>query len=929
MNKNRLAIALAGGLLLPAAGSVLAQNAPPSAPTQTTNTKQLQTIVVTGSAIPRVDVETPSPVTVITAQQIERSGLTTVSDVVRAISADNSGSIPNAFANGFAAGSSGVALRGLTVNSTLVLIDGHRSATYAVADDGQRSFVDLNTIPLAAVERIEVLKDGASSLYGADAIAGVVNIILRTNYKGVEGTADFGTSQRGGGVTRKATFLAGGGDLEKDGHNGYIAVQYQKDSPIWLRQRGFPFNTQDLTSIGGPNLNVGQPGQNSGSVYGSVTPGTLGTPGDITTGTPNAGALAQPLRPCGPNSTPTTDATGSYCLQNFQSLYNQVQPAMEQGGLYGRFTIKLNDTTKAYLSASYFEAKTLAPGAPRQIQNSTPHNTNNIALPPFLADGITPNPNNPFPGQSALINYAFGDIPNGFNYDNHNARLVGGVSGTFQDWNYDVTAVVNHTWLHTVQYGFIDYTALLSAINTGSYNFLNPAANDSRTRAALVPGYDKTSTSDLDSLDLAANRQLWDLSGGSLGLAVGAQFRHEAQNDPTLNPNFQFQGLGNAQTKGTRNVSAAYVEFDAPLLQSLEVDASGRFDHYSDVGNSFTPKVGFKWKPIDWFALRGTYSKGFRAPSFSENGSSSAQGFINHTPPADFAAAHGNNGYVQQYSLSVFTLANKNIKPEKATNFTLGVVVQPISWLSASVDYFNIKKTSVIGPADTSSALGNYYAGLPQSPGVVVVSDKPDPAFPNALPRPIEVDGLYINASSLKTTGIDVDLQARFDFGNNMHYVSEFSGTQIFTWKLILPDGTAQQFVGTHGPYILSSGAGTPRRRESWANTFIWGPATVTGTLYHVSGMQNFAADVGTGPGNCITLLPLSCHVGSFTDFDLTGTYQINDHVAITGSVLNLFDRKPPFDPANYAGGGANYSPTWAQAGLVGRFYNLGVKVKM
>ena len=277
MKRNQLALTLAGLLFAPV-GAAFAQDAatpaPPPPPPQE-QAKQLQTITVTGSAVPRIDVETPSPVTVLTAQQIQRSGMTTVSDVVRSISADNSGSIPNAFANGFAAGSSGVALRGLTVNSTLVLVDGHRAASYPVADDGQRSFVDLNTIPLAAVDRIEVLKDGASSLYGADAIAGVVNIILKPNYKGVEGTVDVGTSQHGGGFTRKATLLAGAGDLEKDGHNGYIAIQYQKDNPIWLRQRGFPFNTQDLRSIGGPDLNIGQPGQRTGSVYGSVTPGSL------------------------------------------------------------------------------------------------------------------------------------------------------------------------------------------------------------------------------------------------------------------------------------------------------------------------------------------------------------------------------------------------------------------------------------------------------------------------------------------------------------------------------------------------------------------------------------------------------------------------------------------------------------------------------
>jgi len=932
--KRTLVISLAGLALSPIAAA-LAQSTQttdtpqaqttPQTPTSTStqnpppptgqNVKELQTITVTGSAIPRIDMETPSPVTTITAVQIQRSGLTTLSDVVRAVSADNSGSIPNAFANGFAAGASGVALRGLTVNSTLVLIDGHRVTNYPVADDGERSFVDLNTIPLAAVERIEVLKDGASSLYGADAIAGVVNIIMRPSFKGVEATASVGTSQHGGGFTRKATLLAGGGDLDKDHYNGYVSVQYQKDNPIWTRQRGFPFNTGDLSSIGGPGL--GGPSARVGGTNGAVRPDA-------------AGSLWQPLSAC--TSGPMiTDATGSYCRYDAVNLYGQLQPAMEQGGVSGRFTIKLGDTTTAYMDASYMEAKTWAPGGPRPIQNSTPHNTNNIALP-------VGNPSNPFT-VPARISYNFGDIPDGFNYNNRNARIVGNVSGQLAEWNWNAALVLNHAWLSTTQYGFIDYQGLLAAVANGTYNFVNPSANSAAVRGSLAPGYNKTSTTDMDSLDLSASRSLWDLSGGSMGVALGAQFRHEAQNDPTLNPNFQFQGLGNAQTKGSRDVSGAFAEFYLPLLQSLEVDASGRFDHYTDAGNNFSPKIGIKYKPFDWIALRGTWSKGFRAPAFAENGSSSTQGFVTYTPPPAFQALHGNNAYVLPYALSEFTLANKNIKPEKSKSFTFGVVLQPTKWLNVSVDYYNIKKSNLIVQADTSAALANYYAGTPQAPGVSVTPDLADPDHPNVQPRPSELIGSYLNAQSLKTTGIDVDVQAHFDFSDNLHYISELTGTQIFQWKVRFPDGTDQSYVGTQGPYNLSSGAGTPRSRASWANTLMYGPLTVTGTLYFTSSYKNIAADVGVlglFDGDCLSTrpdnglnFPASCRVGPTYDFDLTGSYAINDHISITGSIMNAFDKKPPFDPSNYAGAGSNYNPTWSQSNVVGRFYNLGVKVKL
>ncbi|GLQ98502.1 TonB-dependent receptor plug domain-containing protein [Dyella mobilis] len=937
MTRNKLALSLAGLLLAPIAGTAFAQSAPAQDQTQQpaadqTNTKQLQTITVTGSALPRIDTETPSPVTVITAQQIARSGFTTVSDVVRSISADNSGSIPTSFTSGFAAGSSGVALRGLTVNSTLVLVDGHRVANYALPDDGERSFVDLNSIPMNAVERIEVLKDGASSLYGADAIAGVVNIILKKSFQGVEASAQAGTSQHGGGFTRRVTLLAGSGDLEKDGHNAYLNIEYQQDSPIYNRDRGFPYNTNDLSRIGGNNQLPGQPGINSGSVYGSVFPGQM-INGVVT---PVTGGQYQVLNPngCGPRSTLVNNG-GQYCTQNFITQYGEIEPEVKRGGISGRFTVKLDENTTAYLDASYFQTETLSTNAagPAQIQSGFQHNTNGIALPPTLANGQL-NPNDPYAsaGQYALINYAFGDLPSQGQFDdtNHNVRLTGDVATTAGDWHLDTSVVLNHTWLDIHNFGFVNYDQLMSDVSTGAYNFVNPSTNSASVLSALAPRLASQATTDLDSIDFRADRELWDLPGGSLGLATGVDIRHEAQNAPQLNPGGLYQGLGLAQTIGSRNVSGAYVEFDAPVLQSLEIDASGRFDHYSDFGNNFAPKVGFKWQPNEMIAVRGTFSKGFRAPSFAEDGSSEAEGFIGFNPPQSFANAHGNNGYVQPYTLGVLSLANPNIKPEKSTSFTFGTVFQPLHNLSLSLDYYQIKKTDVIVQADPASALAAYFAGQPLPAGTQVIADIPDPQYPNAQARPLIVEAPYMNANSLLTKGVDLEIKYDQDIGYGVHWNSDLNTTDIFTWKQTLPNGTVEQFVGTNGPYETSSGAGTPRVRGSWANSFTYGPTTITGTFYYTSGEKMSAADVGPGClyTNTVTgaALPSSCYISSFLDFDLTGNYDINKHVAVTASIMNVFGRKAPIDPANYAA--VNYNPTYDMAGVIGRFFNVGVKVK-
>ncbi|MGE7137089.1 TonB-dependent receptor plug domain-containing protein [Luteibacter sp. NPDC031894] len=938
LRRQGLALSIATAL---ACGQVAAQDAPPPSPQAAQapqnaqgQTTELATVTVTGSALPRIDVETPSPVTTITADQIQKSGLTTVSDVVRAISADNSGSIPASFTAGFAAGSSGVALRGLTVNSTLVLIDGRRAANYPLTDDGQRSFVDLNTIPSNAIERIEVLKDGASSLYGADAIAGVVNVILRPGYQGTEFTADIGTSQHGGGTTKRATVLFGGGDLEKDGWNAYLSAEYQRDEKILTRDRGYPYNTADIRRSGGNNLIGGQPSQNSGSIYGTVTPGTLSRPGDVTSGVPDPGAVAQPLAACGPQSSLVSDDPanpGSYCAQNFAN-YTAIQPTTDRRGIYGRLTVKVADRSKAYVSASYYEVKTTFPGVPAQIQAGTPRNTNSIALPATLPDGSL-NPNNPFAaqGRAALINFGFPSALGSGESDNHNLRIVGGLSGYWGDWGYDTALVFNHSSLDTRLNGFLNYNRLIDVVTNGTYNFLDPSANSPQLLASLAPQLKKTSTSDLQQFDFRVTRPLADLGGGALGLAAGVDVRHEEQDDPDLNPNLAALGLGIAHVKGDRTVSGVYAELDAPFTEALEVDISGRYDHYSDFGKNFSPKIGIKWKPIEELALRGTFSKGFRAPSFAENGSSEAQGFATYTPPEDFQAAHNNSGYVQPYGLAFLTRANPNVKPERSKSWTFGVLYQPTPDLSASLDYYRIKKTGVISQQSPSAVLDAYYAGLPLPEASAIVPDVPDPAAPGALPRPLIVSAPYVNQDALETNGVDLNLKAGHDFSENVRFTSELNLTKIISWKLTLEDGTKLEFVGTHGPYGVSSGAGTPRYRGSWANTIQFGKATITGTLYYTSGIKLTAPDITTGCFSTNTdtgaNVPGDCRMASFTDFDLTGRYDISDKVAITGSVMNVFDKKAPFDPLNYAA--LNYNPTYAQNGVIGRFYTLGVRVKL
>jgi iron complex outermembrane receptor protein len=932
-----LATTMMAGVATFAAFAANAQTAPaPAAAQAAPADNEVEAVVVTGSLLRRTDTATPSPVTVQTTEQLKAQGITTIADAIRSLSADNSGSIPAAFGNGFAAGSTGVSLRGLSVNSTLVMIDGLRNANYPLADDGQKAFVDLNSIPFNAVERIETLKDGASSLYGADAIGGVVNIIMKSNYQGMSADASIGTSEHGGGDQYRFNADIGHGDLDTDKYNLYADFEYQLDKRIRIDQRGFPYNTNDLTSIPGGQNNNPQAG--GSTFYGNVKPAFLTTAGDLASGQAIGGLGNEwrPLRTCASNAPLTVDprlddatgqSIGSYCAQNI-ATFGDIQPKQERIATYGRFTIKPNDNLEAYLSGSFVQSKTSVTGTPVSISSSTPHNLSNIVLPITLTDGSL-NPNNPFAaaGQYALIKYRFSDLPADADYTNRMARMVAGVKGSAYDWDYQANLVIAHGWLESAQNGFVSYSNLMKVIADGSYNFVDPSKNSDAVRQALSPTLAKTSTSDLDSVSFQASRNLFSLPGGDAQLGLGGEFRYEATNDPALNPTNDAQGLGNAKTIGNRTVASAFAELGMPVTDKIEVNVSGRYDHYSDFGDNFSPKLGVKFSPVKELALRGTISKGFRAPSFSESGNSAAQGFttfsFDDASFDAFRAAHGDNEYTKDYSLSLITTANPDLKPEKSTSYTFGAVWAPTRSFSVSLDYYHIKKNDVIAQAAPGAALEAYYSGQAIPAGYTVVADAVDPDHPAAQRRVLSVASPYINADSLVTSGLDLNVQASFYLPYDVKWTTNLDATTLFDFKYT-QDGTTYNYVGKEAPYALSSGAGTPKNRLSWSNTFEHGPIHVTGTMNYVSGMREI--DDSAANGCLYGDDDFYCRVKSFTTVDLTGSYDVTEKASVYADVLNLFDTGPMFNPANYAA--VNWNPTYSQSGIVGRYFRVGVRLK-
>ncbi len=918
-----------------------------------------QRVVVTGSLISRADTETPTPVQVLTAQDIQRSGKTSVAELLNDLAANGSGTLGTGFSGAFANGASGVSLRGLTVGSTLVLIDGHRMSPYAIGDDSQRSFVDVSNIPFDAIESIEVLKSGASSLYGSDAVAGVVNIKLKKNFQGTRFAAETGDTQHGGGATHRASLSTGIGDIDNDGYNAFITAEWRHQGAIKVSDRSqFQWANPDWRSRGGNDLTFGVPTARLGYLTAASSP-FLYNPSNPN----NPAGVSNVNNPANyqfldPNCNFTKYRAGQCSVTD---TVGNIQPESENLNLLIGMTKKLNADWELAFKGSMFKRDNHSNRGLGPVYNPTSFTgyniiNNGVVLPGIgavrsttFAPGaaVGANLTNPFGQNARLYGYIPG-VPASASQDNTatTTRFALDLHGSAYGWDVNIAGGLTKSKADIDYGGNVNRAALYSLINNGTWNVLG--GNSQALLDQVAPRYSNTLESKLNYFDAVGSRELMQLGAGPLAMAAGVHWHKRDWNAPaaSLTANGTVASTS-AFVIGSETNTAAFAELQATPIKNVELHVSGRYDHFDTYGNSFTPAASFKWQPVQQFALRGTFARGFRAPNPAETGNSgsffSASGLSDPvlcptgtTAPAGTpitGACDITPTYVQRPS--------QNLSPEKSKSYTLGIVVEPVKGLNATLDYYKIdvknqivtavgndlsfQPTFVRGPAapiDLSNGNGGSVVGTPIA-GPILFAQSP-----------------YINAGATKTEGIEADIGYRWRLPSDMGQLrANVSAAHTISYEQTVADVT-YQLAGTNGPSVVSGATGSPKNRAQFTLGWAKGPLDVNATVNYTSSFS--ALDPAAGATDCRTAAAditgrayftgptqpeYYCHIASFTSTNLNIQYKLSENLTLRGSILNLFDKQPPLDPNTYGNSTVQtaYNASLHQAGAIGRFFNLGL----
>ena len=814
-------------------------------------------VTIVGSHIKRQDMEGPSPVFSMSSEEIELTGANDVITLFSKLPISGQGtfSTQGNSSDDTANGGSSVSLRGLGADSTLILVNGRRISVSPFAKNIDTAFVDINNIPLAAIERVEILKDGASATYGSDAIAGVINIVLKSEFDGVEVSYKTGTTADGGGAEDNVSMVWGNSD-GKSSHT--FVLDYFEREEILYADRSYS-RTANQTALRPTDPDAVDFRSSAG------IPGTIALASDPTVRIPDT--FGNDV--CAPQ-----DIVGTLCRYDYAPHMSMYPSTRRFSFNYmGKYEVSQDVTFFTELNGQNAHTVTKGAGSPSFNELFMAGDNPNH---PFAGD-----PTSPYFQQDLTMRRRTVDIGNRRKEtDSNYSRVVLGFEGEMGEWNWELATSYIRTYSNEKGVdGYPNTRRVQEAIDSGLWNPFEPSSNTQEALDYIETYTTRVGKSTSKSVTGSMSGALTQMEHGDLMLAVGFEHREDAISD---NPDDQFLrgevfGTEATQANGSRDNTAIYTELAMPLMENFELQLAVRNEDYSDFGTTTDPKVAFRWAPSDDLVVRGSFGTAFRAPSLHQLGlgSTDESPALVDTVRCN-AVGNINNACVPQEYTAVFE-GNPDLQPEESESYNFGAVYAFSDDFSISLDYYNYEIENIID-SDTQFVFTNFG----DDPNVVE-------RLPSAIPGdPGEVVRIYDsfqNLGDLSLTGLDMDIRYKMDssVGNfEFSYVLNY----ILDFEELRPNATGGQRV--------SRVAGDFKQPEMrWTLATEWSQDDKSARVA-LNFIDEFNGDADAGFGDKT--------VDSWTTLDAHFSYRGMENTTLTIGANNLLNEEPPFSHHDFMG---------------------------
>jgi len=859
---------------------------------------EIEEVVVTGSYIKgKTQSSSPSPIAVIGSENLSQIGASNIADLVQTLTINNGAqNNPDAFTQGSTTGTSNFNLRGLGVSSTLVLMNGRRQVVSANTTNDGIAFVDTSSlVPQIAVQRIEIVKDGAAAIYGTDAVAGVVNFITDDSFEGFEVSAKYQTLTDQG--SQADTLFEGKFGWAGETTNIVVAASYYDRTPLTTAERRLSQPIDDTSSLGNPGaffltLLADQDGD-------PATSDPLRIPVIDPTGCADQGGFPTPLGGAAQGGLDAfgIDQTAGFCRFDFGDFFNLV-PEEERVQAFGVITQQLGGDHEFRLEGSYADQSVVRGNSPTF---------------PFLQLGsafVPPNnPGNVFGADHVPVLFFGRAIGNGGSVspatqDRETWRISASLTGTImEDWSYDVafTRAETDSLVSTedtitanfqqalLGFGGSACQALAQAdrvAGSGPCEFYNPFStsfnvlpNSQNVLDYIIGTQMLDNSSKLSVIDAVVSGTVGSTAAGDIGVAFGFQYRDESfavDLDDTSNADgFAFL-IGGQDFDSSRTAYAMFAEAFVPLSSTLDLAVAARFEDYGgNIGDTLDPKVSLLWRPTDELSVRGSYSTSFRAQSaFQEFGQNTSLNQVSDpvTGGTAFAAVR----------TPLAANGARDLVPEQGEAINFGLSYQTSGGFEFDLDYWRYDFTDVI----IQEAFQSIIDADPSGPNVIRAGGTPNGTILIVLAD-------FVNASSVKTDGMDFNIRQTFDTdaGTIMPF---FEGTRVFNYDLVGEAGGAT-VDGLASRNFTNFGSPTPKLR--WNAGIAFTNETHDARFYvrHISGMDDDQVIGGVENGD----IDSHTTVDAQYTLNLGGILDGADGSNIQLGVINAFDKRPPVVATN------------------------------